>query len=167
MIDQCEEMKDIPGFEGLYAATEDGQIWTHRAKRFRKLQKCGNGYLFVKFEMFGKCHLVHRLIASTFLGLTDASEVDHVNSVKSDNRVSNLRVCNHSQNNANCCIRANNKTGFKGVTKRSDMVRWKAQIGFGGVMQTIGLFTSAEDAAKAYDSAARAIYGEFAKTNFP
>ena len=40
-------MKDIKGYEGLYAVTEDGQIWSYRSKKFLKPNKNTSGYLYV------------------------------------------------------------------------------------------------------------------------
>lgn len=37
--EQGYEMKDIPGWENLYACTTDGKIWSHRSKKFLKPTK--------------------------------------------------------------------------------------------------------------------------------
>jgi hypothetical protein len=76
---------------------------------------------------------------------------------------SNLRLATQGQNIANQLAR--NPTGFKGV--RTHYRRYKAQITVGGKWIHLGNFISAEEAARAYDQAARTYFGEFARVNFP
>ena len=89
------------------------------------------------------------------------SEVDHVNGNGLDNRRENLRICDHKQSSANQSTPKNNKTGFKGVCPVG--TGWSANI----ADDYLGVYDTAETAAKAYDTRARAIYGEYAKCNFP
>lgn len=97
-------MKNIPGYEGLYAATEDGQIWSYKTQKFLKLGKGGRGYLYVNLSKDGniKTYTVHRLIALTYISNPDnLLEVDHIDRNKSNNSVENLRWVTHSENNLN------------------------------------------------------------------
>ena len=62
-------MKDIKGYEGLYAITSCGKVWSHSRKRFRKLKTTTNGYVSVglrkgsdQAEFF-----VHRLVAEAYI----------------------------------------------------------------------------------------------------
>ena len=59
------------------------------------------GYLFVGFYINGKRNnrLVHRLIASSFIGeINPGMEINHINGIKSDNRVENLEICTRREN---------------------------------------------------------------------
>lgn len=58
-------MRDIPGFEGLYAATSCGKIWSHRRKIFLKQRYDKYGYLRVGLRKDGKLYTryVHQLVA--------------------------------------------------------------------------------------------------------
>ncbi len=94
-------------------------------------------------------------------------EIDHKNGNRLDNRRSNLRLATHSQNLANSRIRPNNKSGFKGVNKGTGNARWAARITVNYKLIQLGLFNSPENAALAYDEAARHYFGEFACLNFP
>lgn len=95
-------------------------------------------------------------------------EVDHINGNKLDNRKANLRLCTPSQNIANTPVRKDNETGYKGVSheKRWGGNTWRARIQINGQREVLGYFASPEDAARAYDRAAKEIFGEFAHLNF-
>jgi hypothetical protein len=90
-------------------------------------------------------------------------EVDHRDGDGLNNRRYNLRVCTHAQNGANQRIPKNNRSGFKGVYRQKDCDGWCAKIR----STYLGLYDSAEEAARAYDTAAVRTFGEFASLNFP
>lgn len=106
---------------------------------------------------------MHRVILACNLD----EMVDHQNHNTLDNRRNNIRKCSGVQNAWNRRNRSTNKTGYKGVSFRKDTGRWRAGICAHLTRKWLGNFTSAEDAARAYDEAARRIYGEFAVLNFP
>lgn len=89
--------------------------------------------------------------------------LDHRNNNGLDNRRANLRRCSVNQNNAN--RRGWSKTGFKGVCKTGN--RYRAQICVDSRQHYLGSFATAESAARAYDTAAVAHFGRFARPNFP
>lgn len=91
--------------------------------------------------------------------------VDHINGNGLDNRRSNLRAANHSTNGANRRVGVNSTTGFKGVYRHTN--RWQACIRANGVKHYLGSFASPEAAAQAYDTAARDLFGEYARLNLP
>ncbi len=94
-------------------------------------------------------------------------EVDHIHPEDTlDNRKANLRLCTHAENLHNHKKNTNNTSGYKGVSWNSRYHRWEAKIGFDNKHIWLGIFGTAEDAARAYDNAAKEHHGEFAKTNF-
>ncbi len=101
---------------------------------------------------------MHRVITNCPSGL----EVDHINGDGLDNRRANLRVCNRSQNNANARRRPP-KAGYRGVYRSGK--RFRVMIGKKNLH--VGMFDYAHEAAKAYDVAAKEMFGDFAVLNFP
>lgn len=108
--------------------------------------------------------LMHRAILAPPHGMF----IDHINMNGLDNRRCNLRICTASQNNYNR-IPYRTKTAtsqYKGVRFHRLRNKWHAFIVLHKGKQThLGYFTSEIDAAKAYDVAARAHFGEFARLN--
>ena len=97
--------------------------------------------------------------------LTGYSLTDHRNGDGLDNRRANLRPANASLNQANR-TRLSGKSGYRGVTRHS-CGRWQAAICVRGERRYLGLHSSPEEAARAYDLAAVAAFGEYARPNFP
>lgn len=97
---------------------------------------------------------------------TQNIEVDHRNGNTLDCRRDNLRLATHAQNSRNVRIPRHNTTKYKGV-RRSRGGRWNAYIKYAQVQRHLGSFDTKEEAAHAYDRAARKLFGEFARPNFP
>lgn len=95
------------------------------------------------------------------------TDVDHINGNSLDNRRCNLRVCVHAENQRNMKRHRDNRSGFKGVDWHTSKSTWRATIYDGSRHRHLGYFATAEDAARAYDVAAREVHGEFARLNFP
>lgn len=94
-------MRDIRGYEGIYAATSDGRIVSRKTGRALKPFVNTGGYLRVNLHKAGKTShkYVHRLIAEAFLPNPEKyPEVDHLNADRQDNRAVNLRWCDRHGN---------------------------------------------------------------------
>lgn len=106
--------------------------------------------------------LLHRAIT----GAKPGQLVDHINGNTLDNRKSNIRICSARQNMQNSG-RHNGASQFKGVCRsRRNSRRWMAKIRIENTQVVLGYFDEEADAARAYDAAAVAHYGEFARLNF-
>lgn len=94
-------MRDIPGFEGLYAATSCGKIWSHKRKKFLKPELLCNGYYRVALRKDGETirKRVHTLVAMTYIDNPEGyTEINHKDEVKTNNSIQNLEWCNHKYN---------------------------------------------------------------------
>jgi len=116
-----EEWRDVVGYEGLYQVSSLGRVRsldrvvTHHkgvgnrngmARRIRGRMLCakktGSGYLQVSLCKDGVANqtLVHRIVAKAFVEPVEGKDcVDHINGIRTDNRVENLRWVTSSENN--------------------------------------------------------------------
>jgi len=91
-------------------------------------------------------------------------KLDHINGIKSDNRICNLRLATDSQNDYNSKIPKNNKSGYKGVHPEKRTGKWYSQIQVNKKRICLGTFDTPEEARAAYCAAAIKYHGEFART---
>lgn len=127
---------------------------------------------YVRRVTSGKAIWLHRVILGLGPKAEDPRETDHKNRDKMDNRRSNLRVADKSQNAANI-PRVRLKGPYRGVRYLArpnagpHVRKWAATIRENKKGIYLGMFFTAEEAAQVYDAAAVRIYGEFAVLNFP
>ena len=166
MLTKCKNRYEISGeITKIYLQNVDKYVLID-TKDLELIDQCtwygktGKWDQYARGTIQGKEYKMHRII----LNVTDPKiHVDHINGNTYDNRRSNLRLSNNMMNHANQKIRSDNKTGFKGVTKRG--TKYIARIGKAGKI-VLGYYTTPEEAAHAYDIAAIKLYGEYAKLNF-
>ena len=127
---------------------------------------CSNDYALAFIgDTEGNCRRIylHRLV----LGLTDSRiHADHINGDGLDNRRANLRRATRYQNMANQTLSRRNTSGYKGVAHYPRTPAYRATITAKGERRHLGFFSTPEEAARAYDAAARELHGEFARINF-
>lgn len=98
-------------------------------------------------------------------------EMDHVNHVKNDNRDVNLQPSNHNLQQVNMPKKNGTSSRYKGVCyyacKKSK--KWRASLQHKGKHLSLGYYENEQDAAKAYDKAAYALWEEYSRPhlNFP
>jgi hypothetical protein len=118
-----EIFKPIPTWEGMYEVSNLGNIVSlFRNKRLtRKLRLDKDGYLLVTLKCIGREQTIkaHRAVISAFVGsCPDDMEVNHINGVRNDNRLSNLEYVTKSQNHIRAwdTIRDPAKNNFSKIT---------------------------------------------------
>lgn len=120
--------------------------------------KKSNKNIYVRTIFDKKCIYLHRFI----LNLSDRSVlVDHINHNGLDNRKSNLRECSAQQNCFNKRKYKKGSSQYKGVSFNRSKLKWRASIRKGSKSYNLGDFRLEEDAYKAYQVAARELFGEF------
>lgn len=123
------------------------------------MSKRHSGKTYARIRIDGVLYYAHRL-ALFYLHGTWPTNTDHKNGSSEANHRANLREANQSQNLTNRGLLSRNTSGFKGVSKFRN--GWRAQV---GSSVHLGVFADPKKAARAYDSAARRLYGPFARTN--
>lgn len=116
-----EVTKDIKGYEGVYAVTSEGRIWSYNKKIFLKPRRHTKGYMRVMLfnNNKRKDYYIHRLVANAFLpNPNNKPEIDHINSNRADNRLCNLRWVSKKENrNTEHHIKALSKSLKEGKTQ--------------------------------------------------
>ena len=105
----------------------------------------------------------HQLAFLYMEGRWPADKMDHKNLIRSDNSWKNLREANSLQNTGNTKRPRHNKSGVKGVYWDVSRQKWHAQISVNDRSTTLGRFADIQDAQAAYERAAIARFGEFAR----
>lgn len=112
----------------------------------------------------GTDYLAHRLVWLYSYGKWPERQIDHINGVRTDNRLSNLREASRHQNNQNVGLSKNNRSGVKGVSWDTKRGKWVAMITANGKQWSLGRFDEFKDAAAARRAAEFEHHGEFART---
>lgn len=114
------------------------------------------GYLLISVD--GRRYKSHRLAWLYVYGAFPLKELDHINQIKDDNRIANLREVTTSENQQNKSIQSNNTSGFRGVGWNKEKSRWVARIAVNLKRKHLGFFKNLEDAINAYRAAAAVLH---------
>ena len=162
--------------ENLRYDPETGHLWWIKhsdnplSKRRRRLDKPvgykeTKGYLCLNlFSTTWKCH---RLAWFLYYGCWPKEVLDHINGIRVDNKIENLREATQNQNEMNKKKKTECSSNYKGVWWCVNNKTWRARIRNNGTSKNLGSYTSEEAAACAYDKAARELHGDYARLNFP
>ena len=115
---------------------------------------------YFQIQISKKMHLSHRLAWFFTHGEFPKGMLDHINGDRQDNRICNLREVTASENAINRAARSCSELGYKGVSADKRTGRFRAYLGVGGKMKTIGVFATVEDAVRAMELAAKGAYGD-------
>tara|TARA_R110000737_G_scaffold261002_1_gene269291 strand:- start:44 stop:535 length:492 start_codon:yes stop_codon:yes gene_type:complete len=110
-----------------------------------------NGYRYIKLDQ--KQYREHRLVWLYVCGSHPENQIDHINGIKDDNRIANLRAVDVIGNHRNMPISKNNKSGFIGVSWYKRDSAWQAGIKIKGKQISLGRFENLSDAVRVRISA--------------
>lgn len=140
----CDRYNSPTGLEAIIDKEDVPKIKRHRIAY--------NGH----YVMVDSKFLLHRIILDTL------GKIDHKNRNSLDCRKINLRECNTNQNAYNTIETKRNTSGLKGIHWDKCRDKWKVTIQANKKKKFIGRFDSMEEAAKAYNKAAKKYHKEFA-----
>jgi hypothetical protein len=134
----------------------------YRAKAgFRAGHRRPDGYWAI--TVFGHSYRAGRLAWFFTHDEWPSNEIDHINGVRDDDRIENLRVATRSQNVANTKKKCSSRNLLKGVSTARRGKRYVAQIRINGKNTRIGAYDSEKEAHDAYVAAAQKEFGPFAR----
>jgi len=160
-------VKRIKLTQGQFALVDDEDFERLNAyKWYAMWNQSAKSYYAARMSPRKKGEKRHMISMHRYIMVAKPGEkVDHRNRNTLDNQKSNLRICTQGQNNTNVGVRTDNKSGFKGVSWHGASKRWQADICVNGNGKYIGIYSTPEEAAHAYDISAIELHGEFAVTN--
>lgn len=137
--------------------------WNKKRNGIRNMDNAGcvtkRGYVNIYINY--KKYLAHRLAWFYVYGEWPSKQIDHINGDKSDNRISNLRLANGSENQLNRWIDSRNTSGIKGVCWHKNNKKWQASASLGGKEYYLGQYVNIKDAEKAVVDFREKHHGEF------
>ncbi len=119
--------------------------------------KDNNGYHMICINR--KYYSIHRLAWLYVTGKWPLDQIDHINGIRNDNRICNLREVTNQQNTMNKATQSNNTSGHKGVCRYGR--KWSARIMVNRKSLWLSAFEDYNAAVEAYCVAAKKIHGEF------
>lgn len=122
----------------------------------------GKGYACSWFKKSGDTLYLHRFLLNCD---SEFDTIDHINNDKLDNRLCNLRFITRQGNNARNGPQKNNTSGYKGVCWHNQRGKWMTSVKYNGKNKYFGIYKTKEEAALAYNVAAKQLFGQYAYQN--
>lgn len=131
----------------------------NKLKKFNNPKIAGykkEGYIAIKVN--GIAYMAHRLAWLYVYGNMPKDQIDHINGIKIDNRISNLRECTNSENHQNRQPYKNTTSKYTGVTWHKKQKKWNARIKINQEIINLGSFSDEIEAYQAYCKAKSKIH---------
>lgn len=103
---------------------------------------------YISIGINNRSYQAHRLAWLYVYGEMPKSQIDHINRIRNDNRIANLREVDFFINNRNKGLQRNNKSGYSGIKWCSRINRWEVQIGGKKTRKYLGCFKTLNEAIK-------------------
>lgn len=152
-----EIWKTIPGYND-YQVSNLGRVKSLKGWGIKERIMPGTlnsfGYLAVGLSIKGKQKIwrIHQLVALAFLDHVPNRKtvVDHINGIKTDNRLENLRIISNRKNTSLGYLKKETKSKYTGVGWHSSAKKWYAAIHYQGKRIKLGYFDSEDQAGQVY-----------------
>lgn len=148
----CDRLREVLNYDAKTG------VFTWRIKTSRKVivgREAGSvkskGYVYIRID--SKPYYAHRLAWCYVYGDWPDEEIDHINGIRHDNRISNLRQASRKQNMENR-VQPIGASGYRGVCWLEANQKWRASIVHNKKNIYLGLFDTAEEASAMYKDAA-------------
>lgn len=102
---------------------------------------------YIKLRLNGMFFKAHRIAWMMAYREAPKGQIDHINGIRSDNRIENLRVVTNKQNAENMKLRSDNTSGFRGVSFNRKAGRYEAHVRHLGKKLNLGIFDTKEEAS--------------------
>ena len=142
--------------DGKQSAAQNCAIWNGKYSGLVAGSMNDMGYRKLSIDNQG--HRQHRLAWFYVTGAFPAAQIDHINGIRTDNRIANLREATNAENHQNVSAPRDNTSGHLGVAWHSRARKWRAEIMLLGRYHYIGLFDTKEAASEAYRSAKKELH---------
>lgn len=119
-----------------------------------------NGYIYICINK--KIYSAHRLVYLYHFGNFDG-DIDHINGVRNDNHIENLRIATKHQNRVNSKLFRNNKSQHKNVSWYKIRKQWRVQFAVNGKPTHFGQYNDIDYAIFVADFVRHKLYGEYAR----
>lgn len=142
----------LPRPVSMFKTRQQGGTWNTRyanTEAFTSTYQNGYGQGCVQYRKF----LAHRVAWALYYGSWPDGDVDHINGVRTDNRIANLRCVTRSANLRNQKRSMKNTSGVTGVVWDAARSKWKASIKVNGKNHHLGRFDSYTEAVAVRKSA--------------
>ena len=133
---------------------------TFNSKQANKATGAKNyGYLVIRIN--NVLYRAHRLAWLYVYGYMPVNQIDHINNIRDDNRIINLREATNGENcqNLKTVCKNNKSAGLLGAYRDKGCKKFKARITINGNIKPLGKFDTAQEAHEAYIEAKRELHG--------
>lgn len=156
-----EKIKDIKGFESLYAITTQGRVWSYFSNKFLSFGVMTSGYrhlVLCKNKQY-KTYSISRLVAINFLENKKMLPcVNHIDGNKINNNINNLEWCTYSENSKHAyrtglskyCYVEKGISKYRGINYDKKSKKWRARININKRRKFLGLFDTEQQAHLEY-----------------
>ena len=146
--ERLKQLLDYDPVTGVFTRRE-----SQRKDRIGKAAGAANTKGHIQIRVDGTLYVAHRLAWLYVHGELPTLQLDHFDGDKTNNRISNLRLCTNKQNGENRPMHPRNTSGFRGVSFDKQHGKFRAYIGHHMTHRFVGLYATAEEAGAAAKAA--------------